>query len=286
MILSAGSGLLYAYYAITRRDDPPDFRKPIAFWRDIFFIFGAVFLFRGLIFNWFSIPSNSMQPTLIIGDYVLVDRNQYGFRLPVLNTRLSAGSPPQRGDVIVFRHPDSDVHFIKRIIAVPGDRIEIHNDGVEINGVLLESKPAEPAAYFYSGESTGTSAGFRRHAARLVEKMPDAGWHDALNDGGVRNVVGTYPPDSEHCELRSGGRLLRCDLPEGEYFVLGDNRDHSNDSRYWGFVPEDNIVGPAVRIIFNFRDSGRVGQSLLLRATPFPEEEEREEGGDESGRGE
>ena len=130
---TAFCGIVYLYYAVTRRNDEHEFRKPIVFWRDLFLITLAVFILRGFFWDMRIIPSNSMQPTLKIGDRILVDKNQYGHQLPVLNIRLSAGEKPQNGDIIVFRHPKNGVDYIKRIIGIPGDIVNLQGNTVIID---------------------------------------------------------------------------------------------------------------------------------------------------------
>lgn len=279
--LTVASGVLYGGYALRRRRPAHEFadsdayekhRKPVGFWRDFFIIFLAVFIFRGFFYTWFSIPSNSMQPTLTVGDFVLVDRWQYGMRVPLLDSYITEGDPPARGDIIVFRHPDSEIVFIKRVMAVPGDTIIIRSGKVEINGEVLQTRRDGPHRY------SASNGDFYREAAKYLERVPDAGWHGMLRDTSFRSAISPQPK-AEECAREAGGRALRCQVPEGEYFVLGDNRDHSNDSRFWGFVPRANIVGPALAVMFNFRDWSRAGESLALLE---PDSSPSENGEDDS----
>ena len=290
MAMTAATGVLYAIYAVARRrPSPPPLgmglglgvvaeedseeeiarrRKPVAFWRDFFVIFLAVFVFRGFFFNWFSIPSNSMQPTLKVGDFVLVDRKQYGFQLPVFNIRLSEGGEPERGDVVVFHHPADGVIYIKRIMAIPGDEIAVSGGGAAVNGEPLTTVPG--GDYEYPAGDYAHRAGLRG------ERMPGGGWHSILLDDDFGNAI-IPAPDREHCRLKNGGRTLQCTVPSGRYFVLGDNRDHSNDSRFWGFVPRENLIGPARAVMFNINDMSRAGNSLRLHPSPFGKEAEERE---------
>ncbi len=266
MAMSGITGVVYFSYVLTRRLPLEDFadeeehenhRRPIGFWRDFFLIFFLMFLFRGFLYNWFTIPSNSMQPTLIVGDFVLVDRKQYGFRIPVFNVPLSAGEKPERGDVIVFRHPLESIIYIKRIMALPGDEIIVGAQGVAINGTSLQTIPS--GTYQYATDD------FQPTAIKFHEQLPRSGWHDILRDDDFRNVV-LSSPNNAYCVLNNGGLTLSCTVPDNHYFVLGDNRDHSSDSRFWGFVPEENIIGPAKNILFNVGDLSRSGNSLQLYA--------------------
>ena len=262
MALAVATGILYALYAMFRRrpahhfaeaEEYRNYRQPVSLWRDFFVIFLAVFLFRGFFYNWFSIPSNSMQPTLTVGDFVLVDRRQYGFRLPVFNSRLSEGEDPRRGDVIVFHHPHDGIVYIKRVMAIPGDSIALHAGGaVAINGAELTAQ--DRGGHFYEGGG---------EVIKFAEQMPGGGWHWILQDDRTRGGIGA-PPDDGYCSLRDGGLRLHCVVPSERYFVLGDNRDHSNDSRFWGFVPRDDIIGPALNVLFNLGELSRAGNSLRL----------------------
>ncbi len=265
-LLSSAAGLLWFYYAASRAHADPDRRGVVVFWRDIFIIFFAVFVFRGFFYDWFKIPSNSMQPTLRIGDYVLVEKNHYGYRFPVLHWRLSAGEPPKRGQIVVFRKPGDEVYFIKRIIALPGDKISYLNGVFYIDDRRIDSRSAN-IMHFYSGETMEGGGGFRRSGMLFREYLPDVpGWHGILLDANRRAEVSSAPDD--RCKLTNllnGGRILDCEVPPEHYFVAGDNRDHSNDSRYWGLLPATHLIGPAVRVLYNFSHSERAGLSLAPR---------------------
>lgn len=199
----------------------------IEYARAFFPVILIVFLLRSFLVEPFRIPSGSMLPSLHVGDFILVNKFRYGIRLPVVNVKLAGISAPGRGDVLVFRFPhDKSVNFIKRVVGVPGDRVEYRNKQLFINGA--------PAVQSADGEFDYRESDQRRiHAARLREKL-DGVEHDILVDGGRRSTS------------------MEFTVPAGQYFVMGDNRDHSNDSRYWGFVPEANIVGKAFFIWFSW----------------------------------
>lgn len=217
-----------------------------------------------------------MQPTLRVGDYVLVEKNRYGFRMPVWHWRLSAGDAPKRGDIVVFRKPGDEIYFVKRIIALPGDKLSYYNGIFYIDDERIPAR-AEGSHYSYPG---GGGDLYR-------EILADGGWYQILQeeDGG-RAGIGQSPDDNCALLRLPSGRVLSCQLPNGYYFVAGDNRDHSNDSRYWGLLPESHLIGPAVRVIYNFSsDDNRAGLSLRPSMQPLAddaageEESESESGG-------
>ena len=209
----------------------------------------AVFVLRSFLFEPFKIPSGSMIPTLLVGDLILVNKFTYGLRLPVLNTRLTEGTPPRRGDVMVFRYPPKpSLDYIKRVVGVPGDEVAYLNKKLTING-----KPVPDARL---------SDYFDRDAMRYFKQFEEqlgGKKHRLLNDDERPAFVPGVEefPFKQNCRYSVEGVV--CKVPEGHYFMMGDNRDNSLDSRYWGFVPDKNIVGRAFLIWMNFGDFKRVG---------------------------
>lgn len=195
--------------------------------RSFFPIVLIVFLLRSFIAEPFRIPSGSMMPTLLIGDFILVNKFTYGIRLPVINKKIIDINEPQRGDAVVFRYPKNpEVDYIKRVIGLPGDRISYINKQLTINGQVMKQVSL--------GRYQGLGQGKSMTGAEILTEDLQTLKHDILINHRAPNIKGTYI------------------VPQGHYFVMGDNRDNSNDSRYWGTVPEENLVGRAFFIWMNW----------------------------------
>jgi signal peptidase I len=209
-----------------------------------------VFLLRSFLFEPFKIPSGSMIPTLLVGDLILVNKFHYGVRLPVINKKIIALNDPQRGDVMVFRYPvDPRQDYIKRVVGIPGDEVTYNNQTLTING---QKVPVESKGEFYDEDSL-------RYSPLFAEKL-GAKEHDILVEPRRQAYYGPDPksfPMHENCRYSAEG--VTCKVPPGHYFMMGDNRDNSQDSRYWGFVPDENIVGKAFFVWMNFGNLGRIG---------------------------
>mgnify|MGYP001031622768 FL=1 len=208
-----------------------------------------VFLLRSFLFEPFRIPSGSMLPTLHIGDFILVNKYDYGIRLPVLNTKVLEVGAPQKGDIIVFRYPmDESVDFIKRVVATPGDRVEYRDKVLYVNGVeQAQSRPRD-----FVDDSTMVTLEERTENLSGLE-------HSIAVDHRRPSWVPMQAVMKKESTCSYNGRGFVCTGPEGKYFAMGDNRDNSEDSRFWGFVPDENLVGKAVCIWANFSDMGRIG---------------------------
>jgi len=226
----------------------------------LFPVIAVVFILRSFLFEPFKIPSGSMIPTLWVGDLILVNKFHYGVRLPVINLKITDGNPVERGDVMVFRYPPKpNLDYIKRVIGLPGDEIAYLNKQLTING---QPVPKTPLPDFFEEDSL-------RYIKQFEERIPmgdkpeasvtSVRLHRLLNDADRPAFV---PGADEfmfkdNCHYTVEG--VTCKVPAGHYFMMGDNRDNSLDSRYWGFVPEKNIVGKAFFVWMNFGNLKRIG---------------------------
>ena len=201
--------------------------------RSFFPVILAVFLLRAFVVEPFRIPSGSMLPSLFIGDFILVSKSSYGIKLPVLKRQIIPIASPERGDVMVFRFPrDPKTNFIKRVIGTPGDVVSYHNKMLSINGQPLPLESVE-----------------------LVD------WPSEDQDERIKTFLESIGEENHTVMIdsRRTSSSIRVKVPAGHYFVMGDNRDHSNDSRYWGFVPEEFVVGKAFFIWFSWDSAGGGG---------------------------
>jgi signal peptidase I len=229
VVVTALSGALWAidslFFRSSRQDS--DAREPaiVEYAKSFFPVLLIVLLVRSFLFEPFRIPSSSMMPTLLVGDFIFVNKFTYGLRLPVVNVKVVDIGGPKRGDVVVFRLPsDPSTNYIKRLVGLPGDTVKYLNRRLHINGKLVDRKAL--GKYPLEGLSE----------ALLYNESLDNAEHEILLMPGRRSLEGTFI------------------VPEGHYFMMGDNRDNSRDSRYQGvgIVPDGNIVGKAVRIWMNW----------------------------------
>jgi signal peptidase I len=255
-LISLATGLCWLAWRLKlRRMQEPPARKPlwVSFGAELFVVVALMFTCRVAVADWPKVPSGSMEPTLRVGDYLLVNHLAYGPRLPFTNTAIEFGRP-QRGDVVVFRFPpDVSQFYVKRLVGLPGDRVQYRNGVVSINGApfsseeLGEGSAAEDRQHLLVRESAGGQA-------RTVKLNPVwQGNRIPLN----RNDAGL----AAHCSSDRDG-AWECVVPEDQYLMLGDNRDNSVDSRDWGFLPHRQVYGKAVRVLINFSDLQRAWTAL------------------------
>jgi signal peptidase I len=217
----------------------------------LFPVIAIVFILRSFLFEPFKIPSGSMIPTLIINDLILVNKFHYGVRLPVINTKIIDNNSPQRGDVMVFRYPPKpSLDYIKRVVGVPGDEVAYLNKQLSVNGKPL---PQQALPDFFDADAL-------RYAKQFEEQTADGSRKYRIIVEADRPA---FVPGAENFKFRENCRYsaegVVCKVPPGHYFMLGDNRDNSLDSRFWGFVPEENIVGKAFFVWMNFGNLKRIG---------------------------
>lgn len=225
VVATVVTGLIWGGYALYLKfyaDMEEDRKEPVIveYARSFFPIVLIVLLLRSFLVEPFRIPSGSMMPTLLVGDFILVNKYAYGIRLPVINTKIFDIGEPERGDIVVFRYPKQpSIDYIKRVIGLPGDKISYYNKRLYIN-----NKPVKQVSLGrYQGVGQGSDM---TGAIHFLEQLPGVE-HSILIRRGQPSIEDVYY------------------VPKGHYFVMGDNRDNSNDSRYWGFVPEQNLVGKA-----------------------------------------
>ncbi|MBO0613551.1 MAG: signal peptidase [Pseudomonadota bacterium] len=242
VIATAITGVIWLLYTlITGKKAEGEEPMLVEYARSFFPVLLAVLFLRSFVAEPFRIPSGSMLPTLEIGDFILVNKFAYGLRLPVLHSKVLEIGDPQRGDVVVFRFPDNpEIDYIKRLIGVPGDVVSWNDKTLTVNGVELNRTLV--GDYVRPDQKTPPSI-------RLKEDLLGVP-HDILVTQGRMGPTGSVT------------------VPQGHYFMMGDNRDNSNDGRMWGLVPEANVVGKAtlVWMHMNFGGDGfnfsRIGNKM------------------------
>ena len=230
VVATAVTGLIHYGYSLwhrLRRQAPPTHRFWLAEWSHALFpVLLLVLVLRTFVVEPFRIPSGSMMPTLLVGDLILVNKYSYGLRLPVWHTRILEVGQPERGDVVVFRFPKNpNLDYIKRVVALPEDEVVYTGKQLRVNGRVYPQENPRP----FLDELTGLP---RPHHTQYTESIRGRR-HDILRDSLYEGVARTFT------------------VPPGHYLVMGDNRDHSSDSRVWGFVPEDHLVGRAFLVWMN-----------------------------------
>jgi signal peptidase I len=253
LVVTGAVWLLDKYVLRARR--PAEAKQPwwVEYSISFFPVILIVFALRSFLVEPFKIPSGSMIPTLLIGDFILVNKYAYGVRLPVLNLKVADVDLPKRGDVMVFRFPaDPSLDYIKRVVGLPGDRIEYRDKRLTINGKLVPVRPSEQDFLLRD----------KAQYLRLYLENFDGAEHTITIEKDAAAAPFASPEFERNRHFRNceySTYSIKCSVPPGHYFMMGDNRDNSSDSRVWGFVPEENIVGKAFFIWLNLGELGRFG---------------------------
>ena len=257
LLAATGAIWLLDHYWLRRRRAPGR-AEPwwVEYAKSFFPVILVVFLLRSFLVEPFKIPSGSMLPTLLVGDFILVNKYTYGIRLPVINVKVLDINVPQRGEVMVFRYPvNPSLDYIKRVVGLPGDEVAYRNKRLYLNGQEVETRRDGDYSYIESGLNF---VSMQRYTEKLGDHLhpvlvqPDV---PTVQVAGVLNF-----PSRNNCAYNDDGFV--CKVPPAHYFLMGDNRDSSSDSRYWGFVPEANIVGKAFLVWWNFDELKRIGRTI------------------------
>jgi len=255
--LVTGAIWLWDKLLLSRRRDKDEERSPgVEYSVSLFPVILLVFLLRSFLVEPFRIPSGSMMPTLLAGDFILVNKYTYGIRLPVIDRKVIEINNPERGDVMVFHFPeDPSTDYIKRVVGLPGDMVEYKDKRLVING--------QPISYRENGTFSFEAGGLNFVTGIVYREKLGEQEHDAMVIPGIAGFMKEQLksfPNQGNCSYNDEG--FSCRVPDEHYFMMGDNRDGSNDSRYWGFVPDRNIVGKAFFIWMNFGDIKRIGTTI------------------------
>lgn len=271
LLFTVLTGIIWTWQKVSVKDkkvlDNNHFRDYMA---GFFPIIAVIFVLRTFIAEPFQIPSSSMRPGLVKGDFILVNKFAYGIRIPVLNTVAIPTGQIAHGDVVVFNYPvQPQLNYIKRIVALPGDVVEYKDKVLTINGKAEQN--IANGSHTYPRDDDNTPQHTEQFKADLNGRQ-----FDILKEAGMPSVyaptwhyyqdlmeqIGHESGLEENCEYYEDGSGFKCTVPQGKYFAMGDNRDSSADSRYWGFVDDKLIVGKAFFIWLNLGDMGRIGNSI------------------------
>ncbi len=248
LMVTGGIWLVDSLFLKKKRANGSEDPEVLEYAKSFFPVILVVFFVRSFIVEPFKIPSGSMMPTLLTGDFILVNKYTYGLRDPVLNHTFYEVNHPQRGDVFVFHYPpEPTTNYIKRVIGLPGDKIRYLDKRLTINGELLDVAELQRYEYVEKGLNMMTA---KRYSEKLGQVAHDILIHDWDN---------SYSSDEIGAKFANGEEIT---VPAGQYFAMGDNRDNSKDSRVWGFVPERNLVGKAFFIWMNFDQASRIGNTI------------------------
>ncbi|HEU0188338.1 MAG TPA: signal peptidase I [Gallionellaceae bacterium] len=256
LLVTGGIWLLDRFVLLGKR--PAEAKEPwwVEYAKSFFPVILFVFLLRSFLVEPFKIPSGSMIPTLQVGDFILVNKYTYGVRLPIVNQKIVQLNNPQRGDVMVFHYPENpSVDYIKRVVGVPGDVIVYRGKQLFVNNVAQPLQHEDQYNYIEGGLNLV-------HTERYSENLDNHAHPVLLNPDKPSIHLGSVADFPLHDQCSYSDKEMRCTVPAGHYFMMGDNRDNSRDSRYWGFVPDNMIVGKAFFVWMNLGDWKRIGLSI------------------------
>ncbi len=254
-LATLATGSLWVAWKLRKRrlGGEPD-KKPlwVSFGAELFVVVALMFTCRIAVADWPKVPTGSMEPTLRVGDYLLVNHLAYGPRLPFTNTAIEFGQP-QRGDVVVFRYPDNVSEFyVKRLVGLPGDVVRFDRGLVSVNGAPLDARIVS--------EGTGANVLPEDRGQWLFDETAGAKMRTIKVNP---FVMGRTAPSGMGASCSTeGATAWQCTVPARQYLMMGDNRDNSSDSRAWGFLPHEQVYGKAVRVLFNVRDMSRAWTAL------------------------
>ncbi|SFN12334.1 signal peptidase I [Formivibrio citricus] len=279
-VLVSGAICGWERFVLARKRDEAPAPDWVEYGRGFFPIILIVFVLRSFLVEPFQIPSSSMRPGLVVGDFILVNKFSYGIRTPVINNVLIPVGKPQHGDVMVFNYPENpSINYIKRVIGLPGDTVTYRNKRLTVNGQAVKTEAAGGHNYWENVKAveqppygdkfpTQKSCSFFGLLCSYQEQVANKLNSEFLGGRNYQTLESPkYLPVNlslvkdfpyrENCRYDEDG--FTCKVPEGHYFMMGDNRDHSSDGRYWGFVPDKYVVGKAFFVWMNIGQPGRIG---------------------------
>ncbi|MBN3860496.1 signal peptidase I [Neisseriaceae bacterium PsAf] len=260
-VLTGLAYLIYHFYRKSRQDDIEELSAwhLVDYFKGFFWIFFIIFTIRSFIVDLSIIPSSSMRPGLVVGDFVLVSKYDYGVKMPISNKTLISNKPVARGDVIVFDFPlNRKIQYVKRVIGIRGDKVEFRNKNLIINGQEISKESLGMKEYLENSYNIATP--YNIEVEEFHQKIDNTEFNiyeipnrPTLDADNVKSI--------NPCVIEGDNGIV-CEVPEGKYFVLGDNRDNSEDGRYWGFVDELDIQGKAFFVWMNFKEPKRIGTKV------------------------
>lgn len=255
-VLVSGAIWFWDRFVLAKKRDEVPPSDWVEYGRGFFPIILIVFVLRSFLVEPFQIPSSSMRPGLVVGDFILVSKFSYGIRTPIINNVLIPVGKPQHGDVMVFNYPENpSINYIKRVIGLPGDTVSYRNKRLTVNGQRVKTEAAGEHLYFEQSVQPVINRQFTETLGTHTYQTLEVPRQPAFDLSKVADF-----PYRGNCRYDEDG--FTCKVPEGHYFALGDNRDHSADGRYWGFVPDKYVVGKAFFVWLNIKHPGRIGTAI------------------------